>query len=114
MNRTIKPRDLRFMLESRQEVTVLDVRRKADYDADHEVLPDAEWRDPEEVAAWSRDLPKDKEIVIYCSRGGSVSNMVLNQLLSNNVQAQYIEGGIAAWKEAGGKIIEKPSQRSLR
>jgi len=109
MNRTIKPRDLRSMLESRQEVTILDVRRKADYDADHEVLLNAEWHDPEKVSASSRGLPKDKEIVIYCARGGSVSNMVLDQLLSRNIQAQYIEGGIAAWKEAGGKIIVKPS-----
>ena len=110
MNRTIKPRDLRSMLESHEEVTILDVRRKEDYDADHGVLPDAEWRDPEKVEAWSMDLPKDKEIVVYCARGGSVSNMVLDQLLSKNIQAQYIEGGIAAWKEAGGKIIEKPSR----
>ena len=110
MNRTIKPRDLRSMLESRQEVTILDVRRKADYDADHEVLPDAEWRDPEKVEAWSMNLPKDKEFVIYCARGGSVSTMVLDQLLKKGIQAQYIEGGIAAWKEAGGNIIEKPSR----
>jgi len=110
MNRTIKSRNFRSMLESCQEITILDVRRKADYDADHEVLFAAEWYDPEKVGAWSRDPPKDKEIVIYCARGGSVSNMVLDQLLSRNIQAQYIEGGIAAWKEAGGKIIEKPSQ----
>lgn len=107
MNRTIKPRDLRSMLESRQEVTILDVRRKADYDADNGVLPDAEWRDPEKVEAWSADLPKDKTVVIYCARGGSVSNKVLDRLLSKNIQAQYIEGGFAAWKEAGGKIKEK-------
>jgi hypothetical protein len=36
--------------------------------------------------------------------------MVLDQLLGRNIQAQYIEGGIAAWKEAGGKIIEKLSR----
>jgi thiosulfate sulfurtransferase len=110
MNRTITPRDLGSMLESREDVTILDVRRKEDYDADHGVLPDAEWRDPEKVEAWSMDLPKNEEIVIYCARGGSVSNVVLDQLLSKNIQAQYIEGGIAAWKEAGGKIIEKPSR----
>jgi thiosulfate sulfurtransferase len=109
MNRTIKPRDLRSMIESYQEVTILDVRKKEDYDADHGVLPDAEWRDPEKVEAWSTELSKDKKIVIYCARGGSVSNIVLDQLLSKNIPAQYIEGGIAAWKKAGGKIIEKPS-----
>lgn len=110
MNRTIKPRDLRSMLESREEVTILDVRRKADYDADHGVLPNAEWRDPEKVDAWSTELSKDNKIVIYCARGGSVSNTVLDQLLSKDILAQYIEGGIAAWKEAGGKIVEKSSR----
>jgi hypothetical protein len=33
MNRTIKRRDFRSMLESHQQITILDVRRKADYDA---------------------------------------------------------------------------------
>jgi rhodanese-related sulfurtransferase len=112
MNRTIKPRDLRSMLESRQEVTILDVRRKADYDADKGVLPDAEWRDPAKVEAWSADLPKDKTVVIYCARGGSVSNKVFDRLLSKDIQAQYIEGGLAAWEEAGGKIKEKPSREA--
>jgi len=110
VNRTIKPRDLRSMLETRQDVTILDVRRKADYDADNGVLPDAEWRDPEKVEAWSMDLPKKRDVVIYCARGGSVSNRVLDQLLNKGIQAQYIEGGIAGWKEAGGETIEKPSR----
>jgi rhodanese-related sulfurtransferase len=51
MHRTIKPRDLKSMLEAVQDITILDVRRKADYDADHGALPDAVWRDPEKVKA---------------------------------------------------------------
>lgn len=43
-------------------------------------------------------MPKDQEVVIYCARGGSVSNKVLDKLLDNDVQARYIEGGIEAWK----------------
>jgi len=113
MNRTIKPRDLRSMLESRQDVTILDVRRKTDYDADHGVIPDAEWRDPEGVEVWSMDLPKNREIVIYCARGGSVSKMVLDRLLDKGIQARYIEGGIAEWKAAGGEIIEKTSREII-
>jgi rhodanese-related sulfurtransferase len=36
-----------------------------------------------------------------------MSNKVLDQLLKKNIQARYIEGGIAAWKAAGGKTALK-------
>jgi hypothetical protein len=55
--------------------------------------------------AWTCRRTRNRDLRV---RGGSVSNMVLDKLLSKNIQAQYIEGGIAG-KEAGGKIIEKPS-----
>jgi rhodanese-related sulfurtransferase len=107
VERTIKPEDLKERLASRRDVTLLDVRRKADYDVDKDTLPNAAWRDPEKVDEWSRDLPKDKDVVIYCARGGSVSNKVLDRLLDKKIQAQYLEGGIAAWKAANGEIEEK-------
>ncbi len=50
------------------------------------VLAEAEWRDPEQVEAWSTGLPKNKLVAIYCVHGGSVSN----------IKAQYIEGCLAA------------------
>jgi rhodanese-related sulfurtransferase len=107
VSRTVTTEELKTLLETKQDVTVLDVRRKADYDVDKEALPHAHWRNPEKVDEWSKDLPKDKNLVIYCARGGSVSNKVLDQLLKKNIQARYIEGGIAAWKAAGGKTALK-------
>lgn len=107
MSRTIKPQELQARLESRKEVTIIDVRRKADYDADPEAVPGAVWRDPVKVGEWSKELPADKEVVVYCVRGGSVSNQVIDRLLDKNINAHYIEGGIAAWKESGGKTERK-------
>jgi hypothetical protein len=37
-------------------------------------MPGAEWRDPEKVDEWIKELPADKEVVLYCVRGGTVSN----------------------------------------
>jgi len=88
---------------------LLDVRRKTDYDADTDTLPGAEWRNPENVDEWAKTLPQDKTVVLYCSRGGSVSNQVLDRLLARNLRAQYLEGGIAAWKSAGNTIVPKSS-----
>jgi len=107
VKRTITNEELKALLDARKDVTILDVRRKADLDVAAEAVPGAPWRDPDKVDEWSRDLPKDKNVVIYCARGGSVSNKVLDRLLEKKIQARYLEGGIAAWKAAGNPT-EKP------
>jgi len=106
MSRTITPNDLKPLVE-KKAVTVLDVRRQNDYDADKVKLPDAEWKNPDQLVDWSATLPKEKEIVIYCARGGSVSNAVLDTLLGKGFKARFIEGGIEGWKGAGGDTVAK-------
>lgn len=106
MSRTITPNDLKPLVE-KQAVTVLDVRRANDYDADKVKLPGAQWKNPEQLADWSAKLPKEKEVVIYCARGGSVSNSVLDALLAKGFKARFIEGGIEGWKAAGGTLAQK-------
>ncbi len=103
MNRTIKPSEAKSMTQA----LIIDVRRKADYDSDPHKIPGATWKDPEQVAQWSNELPKDKDIVIYCVRGGSVSNSVVDQLQGKNLKARFIEGGIEAWKKEGGPTVSK-------
>ncbi len=102
MSRTITPAELK---EKSSEFTVIDVRRKSDYDG--ETIPNAEWHDPEQVSEWANNLPNDKEVVLYCARGGSVSNKVLDSLLAGNIKARYIEGGIEGWKQSGGEVTKK-------
>lgn len=104
MNRTIKPSEVKSLLP---RALVVDVRRKADYDSDPHKIPGATWRDPEQVAQWSNELPKDKDIVIYCVRGGSVSNSVVDHLQGKNLKARFIEGGIEAWRKEGGPTVGK-------
>jgi rhodanese-related sulfurtransferase len=106
MSRTITPNDLKPLVE-KKAVTVLDVRRQNDYDADKVKLPGAEWRNPEQLADWSATLTKERDIVIYCARGGSVSNAVLDTLLGKGFKARFIEGGIEGWKGAGGATVTK-------
>lgn len=106
MSRTIAPNDLKPLIEQRA-VTVLDVRRKTDLDADRVMLPGAEWKDPEQLAAWSATLPRNHEVVVYCVRGGSVSNAVVDRLQAQGIRARFIEGGIEAWKGTGGATVAR-------
>ena len=106
MSRTITPNDLKPLI-ALKSVTLLDVRRHNDLAADTVSLPGAQWKNPEQMAEWSKSLPKDNEVVIYCARGGSVSNSVLDHLLGQGLKARFIEGGIEAWKAAGGDTTAK-------
>jgi rhodanese-related sulfurtransferase len=97
MNRTITPAALKQL----NEVILLDVRREADFASGPAMIEGALRRLPETVETWADELPKDRDVVIYCARGGSVSNSVLDVLLNKNISARFIEGGIEAWnKEA--------------
>jgi len=107
MSRTILPTDLQQLLANRKNILMLDVRRRNDYEADGQKIPGAAWLDPEKLAQWSTALPLDREIVIYCVRGGSVSNSVVDQLQAKGIKARFIEGGIEAWKNAGGQTVAK-------
>ena len=106
MSRTISTQAFKSMLGS-QNLTIIDVRRKDDYAADNTAIPGAIWHDPEQIGTWGEELPNNQEIVLYCVRGGSVSNSVLDALQTKGLNARYIEGGIAAWKDAGGDVVQK-------
>ena len=104
MQRTINSSELQKDLTDK---FILDVRRANDLAASTEQLPGANWRDPEKLSDWATSLPHDKDIVLYCVRGGSVSNAVVDALQGKGLKARFIEGGIEGWKAAGGKTERK-------
>ena len=104
MDRTINPETLKNELAGKY---ILDVRRVADRDASAEQLAGANWKDPEKLAEWVDRLPRDRDIVLYCVRGGSVSNSVVDALQARGLKARFIEGGIEGWKAAGGAVVAR-------
>jgi rhodanese-related sulfurtransferase len=102
MERTIKPETLKAELAGK---FILDVRRAADREAASEQVPGATWRNPEQLADWADQLPPDQDVVLYCVRGGSVSNSVVDALQARGLKARFIEGGIEGWKAAGGEVV---------
>ena len=100
--RTVKPAKV-----DPDATLVFDVRREADYAASDETIPGALWKNPEKIDAWIGAVPRTLDVVIYCVRGGAVSNSVVDRLQAAGVKARYIEGGLEAYKAAGGKISRK-------
>ncbi len=97
MSTSITPAELKDRL-SQKKVFLLDVRRKADFEKSPETIEGAVWHDPENVQEWSTSLPKDQELVVYCVRGGSVSQSVADALQKNHPEVRFLEGGFLGWQ----------------
>ncbi len=94
MERSIKPKELKEL----KDVIIVDVRREVDLTTGPQRIEGALRKQPDAVLDWAGELPIDRDVVIYCARGGSVSNSVLDELLSKGIRARLIEGGLEAWE----------------
>lgn len=103
MERTIEPSRLGEM----SDALILDVRRREDYAASGERIPGSTWKDPAQLEDWAESLPGDREIIVYCVRGGSVSNSVVDRLNGGGKRARYIAGGLEGFKQMGGQTEPK-------
>jgi Fe-Mn family superoxide dismutase len=74
------------------------------------MLPGALVRPPEDIEAWSQDLPADRPIVIYCVYGFQVSGDAVAYLRRKGLNARQLAGGIAAWHAMGGPTVPLPRQ----
>ncbi len=106
-DRVISHADMRKTLERPDGVTILDLRRNSDYDKDTLTMPAARRLDPDKIAEWSGTLPKDKEILLFCAHGRSISNASVDYLTKQGYKARLIAGGFDTWKEAGGATTPK-------
>ena len=85
---------------------VLDVRTPEEFAAGH--IPGAVNIPHDQVAARLMDVPKDKDVVIYC-RSGRRSAIAAEALAANGyTRLGHLEGDMQAW-EAKGRPVERPA-----
>jgi rhodanese-related sulfurtransferase len=87
---------------------LLDVRREEAFSTDGGLIIGALRRPPDAVERWSRDLVAGRPVVAYCAHGHEVSQGVAASLSRAGMDASYLEGGIAGWREQG-----LPTRRNL-
>ncbi|MBM3367986.1 MAG: thiosulfate sulfurtransferase GlpE [Betaproteobacteria bacterium] len=104
MDASIDPRQLSSQLGSPTPPLVIDVRRETVYATAPDRIAGALRRDPEAVAAWGPALPQDQPVVVYCVHGHQVSQNAAAALRAQGLQARFLDGGLEAWRAAGGAI----------
>ena len=86
---------------------VIDVRRDEAFGQDAVMIAGALRRAPDQVAAWSQDLPKAADIVVYCAHGQKVSQSIAHALAAAGRKAAFLEDGMDAWMAAGAPTMKK-------
>ena len=101
----ISPLELHRSLAGFPAATLVDVRRTEAFAADPHVIPGALKRAPESVADWARELEPWRPVVVYCAHGHEVGRDAASALRERGFAARHLEGGLAAWRAAGGRAV---------
>jgi rhodanese-related sulfurtransferase len=109
MDEPITAAALRQSLASAQPPLVVDVRRQPTFLGAPDMIRGALRRDPAQVEHWKETLPAGRAVVVYCVHGHEVS-----QNAAKALGARFLEGGIEAWRAAGGELSRKPAGASSR
>lgn len=88
---------------------LVDVRRAGMFKQADAVIAGAHWSDPAEGDAWARELPFDREVVVYCVYGHEVGRATALRLRAAGLKARFLRGGFDAWKAAGRALQSKDS-----
>jgi rhodanese-related sulfurtransferase len=103
---SITPQELKALMGSDRQPALFDVRRKADLEAARKKIGSAAWRDPEKADEWIGEIPQDRPVVVYCVKGGSVSQSIADRLQQTHPDVKFLQGGIKAWAELGEPVEE--------
>ena len=75
------------------------------------MIPGARRRDPASVARWSAELPRDREVIVYCVYGHEVGRATALRLRAAGLKARYLRGGIDGWQAAGRPLTAREDAR---
>jgi rhodanese-related sulfurtransferase len=100
----ISPENAKEMIDSGNEIIVLDIRTPAEYQSGH--IIGALLYPLQELEEKTPDLDKSTDIIVYCGTGARSEN-ASKILLDNGFSRVYdLVGGLDAWKKAGFQVVD--------
>jgi len=113
-----KQRPVRMMkasdLAGSRGVMVLDVRSHGYYEKDTQRIHGSARLEPNALSEQMAGLPKDQEIVLYCTCvREATSSKVARALEDQGLKVSVLEGGFRAWKKAGLPVEAVPDDEVM-
>src|SRR5207248_249002 len=99
----ITPEELKEKLDAGEELVIVDLRHSMDFEADPETIPGAFRMDAKELREKNDKLPRDRQIILYCTCPNEATSAQLAILLrKQGIQhIRPLQGGLDAWREHG-------------
>ena len=93
--------ELHQKLETGENPIILDLRSHAELERDPSLIRGARHMTMEEVKLWQHEIPRDRDIILYCSCPNEVTSARTALLLHRNGirRVRPLLGGIDAWRE---------------
>jgi membrane protein DedA with SNARE-associated domain len=99
----LEPEELKRQLDAGEDVYIVDLRHPLELLPDPFTLPGAHHVSPENLAARSNEIPRDRDIVLYCTcpseATAAKTAMTLHKLGIDRVRP--LRGGYDEWKRLG-------------
>ena len=106
----ITPEELRQRQEGGEEILIVDLRSEAAVQSDPSLIPGARHLRVDEVETWHQEIPRDREVVLYCScpneAGAAHTALILYRRGITRVRP--LLGGIDAWRERNYPLSRVP------
>lgn len=83
---------------------LIDVRTDEDVAADPRILPASRRRPHDQMAIWGKSLA-GRSVIVTCQAGGKLAQGTAAYLRHLGIQAESLEGGFEAWRDAGGPLV---------
>jgi rhodanese-related sulfurtransferase len=115
---SITPEALHELMVAHHDVVILDVRQPLDLLTDSEIIEGAQRLSPQDATENPALIPKDKELVVYCTCPSDKTSRAIAlkaQSLVPDVdlnRVKFLKGGLAAWKAKGYPVV--PYDKTFR
>jgi len=95
--------ELRKRQDAREDLVILDLRSGAELKLDPSLIPGAVHLAVDEVEHRHHEIPRDREVIVYCSCPNEISSARVALLLHRKgiVRVRPLLGGIDAWRARG-------------
>jgi membrane protein DedA with SNARE-associated domain/rhodanese-related sulfurtransferase len=106
----LEPEELKLQLEAGQQVYIVDLRHPLELLADPFTLPGALHFSPEEIATRHHEIPRDRDVILYCTCPSEATSAktALTLVRLGIERVRPLRGGFDEWKKLGYPIDAIP------
>ena len=108
----ITPDELKRMLDDGHEPVIVDLRRLLDRQASPYSIPGALWMAVEDLEHRHHEIPRDRDVILFCACPNEVTAARMALLLKRNgiMRVRPLAGGVEAWRTRNFPVEELGGQ----